>query len=132
MARADGYLLDTHALIWWWLSDPRLPENVRALMAAPDLPIYVSAISAYEIGLKVRTGELAILAEALDTFGESVEDEGFRNLPIRCEHTAKAAMLGDTSKDPFDRIIASQALAEDMIVLSRDKSMAVFGCKTVW
>lgn len=132
MARSLAYLLDTHALIWWWLADPRLSSNARALIAEPDLPIYVSAVSAYEIALKVRKGELPALAEALASFGAAVESEGFRHVDLRHDHTAHAAMLSDEFKDPFDRMIAAQGLIDSMIVITRDRSIATFGCKTFW
>ncbi len=132
MGPALGYLLDTHALIWWWLADPRLSETARTLMAEPDMPIYASAVSAYEIALKVRKGELPALAEPLEDFGEAVREEGFRHLDLRHAHAARAAFLSDDFKDPFDRMIAAQALIDQMIVVSRDRSIAAFGCRTLW
>ena len=129
---ALAYLLDTHALIWWWLGDPRLPESARNIMSAPTVPIYVSAISAYELALKVRTGELSELAEPLADFGDSVRGDGFRHLDVLHDHTTRAAMLSDELRDPFDRIIAAQALADQLTVLTRDRSIAAFGCRTLW
>lgn len=132
MPAASAYLLDTHALIWWWLADPRLSPSARATMAKPDLPIRVSAVSGYEIGLKVRTGELAELAEPLAEFDEAVLREGFEHLALRHEHTVRAALMSGEFKDPFDRMIAAQALTDDMIVISRDRSISAFGCRTLW
>jgi len=132
MAPPIAYLLDTHALIWWWLADPRLSPNARSIIAEPNLPICVSAISAYEIALKVRTGKLPALAEPLANFGSAVSSDGFRHHDIRHDHTAHAAMLSDDFRDPFDRMIAAQALIDQMSVITRDRSMAAFGCRTIW
>ena len=132
MAKADRYLLDTHALIWWWLGDPALSRQARKLMEADGHTIMVSAVSGYEIALKVARGQLPALAEPLSRFDENVIEAGFAHLPVIHEHAVSAGLLEGQHRDPFDRIIAAQGLAEQLTVITRDPALAAFGCKVLW
>lgn len=132
MARANRYLLDTHALIWWWLGDPALSRPARDLMEADRHTIMVSAVSGFEIALKVARGQLPALAEPLARFGENVVEAGFEHLPLAHEHAVSAGLLEGQHRDPFDRMIAAQGLVESLIVITRDQALAAFGCETLW
>ena len=125
-------LLDTHALIWWWMDDPFLPPSARAAVIDPANMVFVSAASAWEIATKVRNGQLSGLRDRVPTFHESVEREGFEHLAITVRHGAHGGSLRGVHKDPFDRILAAQALLEDMTVITRDREIAAFGCKVLW
>lgn len=125
-------LLDTHALIWWWLDDPSLSPPARAAMAAGDHQIFVSAVAAIEIGIKVRRGKLPALREAIDDFDAAIDKDGFAPLSITTRHARDAGMLPGEHRDPFDRLIAAQGLLEDMTIVTRDPEFAAFGCKVLW
>ena len=125
-------LLDTHALIWWWKNDPTLPDSARRAMMVPENDIYVSAAVGWEIATKVRKGQLATMRGTLPTFEDDVVRDGFHQLPITLRHGLHSASLSGTHKDPFDRLIAAQALIEDLTVVTRDHEIAAFGCKVLW
>jgi PIN domain nuclease of toxin-antitoxin system len=131
-AGTAGHLLDTHALIWWWLGDPALSKRAREVMAARTSPILVSAISGIEIALKVRAGKLPALAEPVRRFGANVLDEDFRHLDVRHDHAVRAGLLPESHRDPFDRIIAAQALIEGLTIITKDRTFAAFGCEAIW
>lgn len=124
-------LLDTHALIWWWMDDPAL-RNARTLLADPTQEVFVSAATGWEIATKVRNGQLAGLRERMPTFHDDVVQEGFRHLAISAQHGVRGGSLKGMHKDPFDRLIAAQALIEDLTVVTRDPEIARFGCKVLW
>ncbi|MDH7973510.1 type II toxin-antitoxin system VapC family toxin [Sphingomonas sp. AR_OL41] len=132
MSGVTGYLLDTHALIWWWLVDPALPADIMALMARSDANVHVSAISGIEIAIKVRIGKLPEMIEPLDHFDEAVLGDSFRHLPVDRRHAIRAGLMKGAHRDPFDRLLAAQALIEDLTVITRDRAFADFGCKVVW
>lgn len=125
-------LLDTHALIWWWLGDPSLPARGAALLSSGGAEVLVSPVAAIEIGTKVRKGQLPALAEPLAHFDELVFQDGFAHLPVTSAHAREAGLLAGQHGDPFDRLIAAQALIEDITVLTRDPAIAAFGCKVLW
>ena len=125
-------LLDTHALIWWWLDDPSLSARARDAMSADDADIFVSPVAAIEIGIKVRHGHLSVLRGPLAHFDTVIGQERFEPLAITTRHARDAGVLPGDHRDPFDRLIAAQALAEDLIVITRDPQIAAFGCKVLW
>lgn len=127
-----GCLLDTHALIWWWNDDPQLSATAKATMADPETEIFVSPVCGIEIAIKIRRGDLTNLREAMNDFDEAFADDGFRHLPVTFHHARDAGLLRGPHKDPFDRLIAAQALVEGLTVITRDAQIARFGCRTLW
>ena len=127
-----GHLLDTHALIWWWLADPALSKRAREVIAARTSPILVSAVSGIESARKVRAGKLPALSEPVHLFGAHVRDDDFHHLDIRHDHAVRAGLLAEEHRDPFDRIIAAQALIEGLTIVTRDRAFAAFGCDVIW
>ncbi len=125
-------LLDTHALIWWWKDDPILPPSARAAIEDRSNDVFVSAAAGWEIATKVRKGQLPEMRDRVATFHDDVVHEGFRHLPISSIHGVRGGSLAGAHKDPFDRILAAQALIEDLTVITRDREIADFGCKVLW
>jgi PIN domain nuclease of toxin-antitoxin system len=126
------YLVDTHALIWWWLGSPLLSASARAQMEAPESAVFVSPVSVLEIAIKVRRGQLSGLDEALANLDEDLKRDGFTHLPISHIHAREAGLLKDRHGDPFDRLLAAQAISEDLTLLTRDGKIAALGCRTLW
>lgn len=125
-------LLDTHALLWWWKEAPQLGPNARSAMADPGNEVFVSAASAWEIATKVRKGHLPEFADGLPAFAQDVVRDGFKFLDITAQHGLAGGSLEGLHKDPFDRLIAAQALLEELVVITRDPQIAAFGCKVLW
>ena len=129
---SERFLLDTHTLIWWWLEDPKLSRTARDSIADARHENYVSAVSAYEIGLKVNAGRLPGMAALLSQFAEASAQDGFLQLPMRYDHAREAGLLPLAHRDPFDRMIAAQALIERLTVITCDRQFAALGCRTLW
>ena len=125
-------ILDTHALIWWWGNDSRLPGRIRELLEARESVVYVSAVSALEIAIKVRIGRLPQMAQRVTQFHEGVRDDGFHHLNLHYAHAVRAGLLPDEHRDPFDRTIAAQALIENLPIVTCDRAFATFGCAVIW
>lgn len=125
-------LLDTHALIWWWKDDPMLPATSRAAMTDPANDVFVSAATAWEMATKVRKGQLPDMAHALPTFHDDVVRDGFHHLSVTTAHGLRGGAMPGTHKDPFDRMLAAQALLENLTVVTRDRAIASFGCEVLW
>ena len=125
-------LLDTHALLWWWKNAPQLPETARSAMADPANDVFVSAASGWEVATKVRKGQLPEFGASLSAFVDDVLRDGFNHLDVTARHGVHGGSLPGDHKDPFDRLIAAQALIEGMTVITRDREIAAFGCETLW
>lgn len=115
-------LLDTHAFLWWLAGDSRLTAAARRMIEDDTNTILVSAASAWEITTKFRLGKLPRAeAVALDVNG-CLASQGFGALSITVDDAERAGRLPGPHRDPFDRMIAAQALARDIPVVSADWS----------
>ncbi len=121
-------LLDTHVLIWWLQSSPALSPRSLDAIADPANTVAVSAATIYEIAFKARLGKLSVFSPPR----ESLPTLGFHELPISLDHAERAAQLLLTHRDPWDRILAAQAIVEGMIVVTRDNEIAALGARTLW
>ncbi len=125
-------LLDTHAVLWWFADDAALTNKVKALIDDPANTILVSAASAWEICTKVRIGKLPSGGALCEDFSGYLQRHHFEPLAITVEHGRLAGRLDGAHKDPFDRMLAAQALIEDMPIVTNDAAFIGFGVKVVW
>lgn len=94
--------------------------------------ILVSAASAWEIATKVRLGKFAEAVKLEARFTEALDDAGYELLSITPEIALRAGRLIGSHGDPFDRMIAAHALAEDIPVISADARLDVFKVRRIW
>jgi PIN domain nuclease of toxin-antitoxin system len=125
-------LLDTHALLWAQVSPAFLTLAASTVVADPANIIYVSAASAWEIATKIRLGKLPEARAFERDFLGAIDDAGYLLLPISVETALRAGRLAGTHGDPFDRMIAAQALSRDMPVVSADTKLDSFGVSRIW
>ncbi|MGN6268962.1 MAG: type II toxin-antitoxin system VapC family toxin [Sphingomonas sp.] len=127
-----AYLLDTHAAIWWWTSDARLGAQASSLIASSEAVIYFSAASVWEIAIKSNAGKLPEIVDFESQYGPLMQANDFRSLAVTDDHVLRGGFLPGAHRDPFDRLIAAQALIEGMTVITRDREIAAFGCEVLW
>lgn len=125
-------LLDTCTLIWATMSPSSLSREARQLIADEANEILVSAASAWEIATKVRLGRLTGAEKLEQNYLETMEAAGYILLAIDTEAALRAGRLIADHRDPFDRMIAAQALALDIPVLSPDAQFDAFGVRRTW
>jgi PIN domain nuclease of toxin-antitoxin system len=125
-------LFDTHALLWAALGSKRLSPVAREVVADETNDLFVSAVSAWEISTKVRLGKLPEAVEFEREFLSDIEDAGYTLLSIDAASALRAGRFKGEHRDPFDRMIAAQALSQDMIVLSNDTKLDAFGVRRLW
>jgi PIN domain nuclease of toxin-antitoxin system len=125
-------LLDTHTLLWWLSEDSSLPQSARKLIANKNHDVLVSAASAWEIATKVRLGKLPVAVDLAHEFSAYLERERFETLAVSAEHGIRAGLLPGPHKDPFDRMLIAQALAENLAIVSNDVVFDGYGVKRVW
>ena len=125
-------LLDTHALLWWLSGDAALPPHARTVIGDPDNEVFVSAASAWEIATKHRLGKLPGAGPLAVDFAREVEAQGFLPLPITLAHGQDAGALSLLNRDPFDRMLVAQALAERMVLVSNETAFDAAGVVRMW
>ncbi len=113
-------LLDTHVLIWALAAPHRLPASVRGRVADRRESLVVSAASAFEIATKHRLGRLPEAAALVHSFDEQVDRLGADLISIEARHAITAGSLDWAHRDPFDRMLAAQAMSEGFELVSAD------------
>ncbi len=125
-------LLDTHALIWWLAGDEALSPRAREAIGDEDNAVAVSAASAMEVATKFRIGKLGRGELLAQNFEAIIAGQGFAELAISVRHARLAGEMNIAHKDPFDRLLIAQALAEDMMLVSNEALFDTFAVKRLW
>lgn len=126
-------LLDTHVLLWALLSPERLSPRTRTLLRDLDTAVYVSPVSALEISTKHRLGKLAGAEPVIMGYAAHLVTLRARELPILSSHALTAGQFTVPHRDPFDRLLAAQAITEGLPLLTSDSLMAQFaGLVIAW
>ena len=110
-------LLDTHILIWAMADDPRLPKALAAAIESADNDVAVSAVSIWEITIKSMQGRLGI---EIDELMMSISTDAFTEVPVKFGHAARLSLLPPHHRDPFDRMLIAQAVAEGRRLVTTD------------
>jgi len=125
-------LLDTCTFLWALSDVPRLPSRVAALVRDPDNQVFLSAASAWEIAVKVAAGRLT-LPERPDRYIPAMRvQHGITPLPIDEESALHASRLPSLHRDPFDRLLVSQAIVHGMTILTPDPIVSQYPARTFW
>jgi PIN domain nuclease of toxin-antitoxin system len=124
-------LLDTHALIWWSADAPQLSGVAdQAIRREPE--VYVSAASVFEIATKYRIGKLPQVERIASNLQGFIAAEGFLELPISVQHAQTAGLLPGPSRDPFDRLLIVQAMAENLTLVSIERGFDAYAIRRLW
>lgn len=118
-------LLDTHLLLWAAENSPRLSLTARALINDPVNDLFFSAASLWEITIKRGLGRDDFKVEPR-VLRRGLVDNGYTELPITGTHTLTLDLLPPLHRDPFDRILVAQALAEGFTLLTVDSWVAQY------
>lgn len=127
-------MLDTHAMFWYVEGDSQLSVTARSLIQNLSNEILVSPASYWEIAIKVSLGKWTLNRPYEDFMGLVLDQYGFQILPIQPSHTAHLAGLAfpPDHKDPFDRLIVSQAIVEGISVVSADAKLDAYPVHRLW
>jgi PIN domain nuclease of toxin-antitoxin system len=125
-------VLDTHALLWFLEGDfDRLSEKARTHTEETRDIKFVSIASLWEIAIKMNLGKLK-LRNDLDGLQGLLHSNGFVPLEIKLAHLKVNLNLELHHRDPFDRLIISQAIAENLQVVTKDPNFSLYPIQTIW
>jgi PIN domain nuclease of toxin-antitoxin system len=125
-------LLDTVTFLWILEDAGSLSPVARAVLQDPDNLVYLSAASVWEIAVKHRLGKLALPQAPQHLIPEQRKRRGIESLAISESATLRLHQLPDLHKDPFDRILACQAIEHEMTIVTPDALLQAYPVRTLW
>ncbi len=125
-------LLDTHAFLWWISDDRRLSDRAREIIADGRNELFFSAASGWEISIKAGLGRLEVPEDLPRFIADQLSRNAIQVLSIHLSHALHTRVLPDHHRDPFDRILVSQAILEDIPFLSADPRISQYPVEVVW
>lgn len=126
------YLLDTHIFLWWNLGNPQLSDRVVGIISDGNTEIFLSAVSAWEIAIKVAKKKLTIPEVPVRFVPSRMHLHGFQALPIQINHATRVHELPLHHTDPFDRLLIAQSQIESMPLISMDADIRKYDVEVIW
>ena len=127
-----NFLLDTHGLIWFLTGDAQLSIRARSLIEDDKNRIFISIASLWEMAIKFSIGKLNIGQSFETLFPAQLESNNIEILEISVDHLKVVCKLPFHHRDPFDRLIIAQALAEKWSVISADAVFDSYAVSRIW
>lgn len=125
-------LLDTHVLLWALMEPAKLSPRAREILKDAANTVLVSPASAWEIATKHRLGRLPEAESVVRGYRRHLATLMATEVPITSEHALLAGSLGAEHRDPFDRMLAAQALVEGVSLVTADPAFSALRVETVW
>lgn len=125
-------LLDTHTMYWYIEGDPKLSTTARILVQDALNEVLISPASYWEIAIKISIGKWQLNRTYEEFIDIGLNQYGFHVLPILPTHTARLIGLPFHHKDPFDRLLAAQAMVEGIPIVSYDTVLDAYGITRLW
>lgn len=125
-------LLDTHALLWLLSDDDALPSSLKEEILFADR-VYVSIASFWEIAIKKSLGKLDLsIDHTIEEIMDASEANDIVTLPLKKRHFSELMKLEYLHRDPFDRIIIAQSIAEGLTLISKDTAVRQYAIDVRW
>lgn len=125
-------LLDTHTFIWWAVDPTKLSLNADVALRDVTNTLYLSLASIWELQIKLQIGKVTLPKPLPELVQNQQRVNGIQPLPITLDHIYNLAALATHHKDPFDRLIIAQAIAENLTVVSADSTFASYTVSVLW
>jgi len=125
------YLLDTHVVLWVAENSSNLSAKVKDVVLDVSATKYVSIVSAWEIAIKLGTKKLELIG-GLPEFFRMIDDNGFFTLSVERDYLRQISTLPDYHKDPFDRLLISTAIVEDLTLVTIDENIHKYDVRWIW
>ena len=124
-------LLDTHAVLWALDAPQRLGKSGRPLIEDPANEILISPVTPWELAIKVNSGKMPLHVLVTDFHGV-IQRQNFTAIPLEPAHAIRSGLLPWHHRDPFDRLLAAQALELGVSIISMDKVFDRYGLTRIW
>ncbi len=125
-------LFDTHVFLWAIASDSRLSLKASATFADTETEALLSVATIWEILVKTQRGKLPFPNPAGPYLRDQIQRTSMSILPVALEHVLRIEKLPMHHRDPFDRILIAQAIAESVPIVTADRQFARYDVETIW
>lgn len=125
-------LLDTNAFLWIVSGSDGLSAKAKRAYLDTANNMWLSIASIWELAIKISLRRLEINAQLEKFIPEQLQANNIQQLNINIKHTALVAKLPFHHRDPFDRLLAAQALTENLAIISPDRAFTSYGVKRIW
>ncbi len=125
-------LLDTHAFLWFIGGSTELSPHARALIEEEEIVRYLSVASLWEMAIKVSIGKLDVPLPFTRLVQQHVRGNAIEVLQVEPEHLDEQRKMPFHHRDPFDRLIIAQAIAEEIPIVSRDSAFEKYSAQLIW
>jgi len=120
-----NFLIDTHIFLWAIFAPQKIPKKLKDFILNLEATKYVSIITFWEISLKFSIGKIDLKGVLPDELPEITRDAGFEILNLSIDTVSSFYKLPKLkNKDPFDRMLAWQAVNKDFHLMTRDQDFA--------
>lgn len=123
--------MDTHTIIWYLNGDENLSKDAKLEIDNPQNIKFVSVALIWEIAIKISLGKL-LLSVNIEEFVETILESQINIMNIQINHLVNLSKLDYVHRDPFDRLIVSQAMIEKMVIISKDDHIKKYNVNTLW
>ena len=127
-----NFILDTHSFLWFIAGDERLSSRARLFISDTANSPFLSIASLWEMAIKLSIGKLKLAQPIEVMIPYQMEINGIRLLDIKLEHVVIVATLPYHHRDPFDRLLIAQAMAEQMPIVTRDTQFGAYNIEQWW
>ncbi|MEO8146719.1 MAG: type II toxin-antitoxin system VapC family toxin [Bacteroidia bacterium] len=124
-------LLDTHTLAWYLNGESILSEKVKSAIESESNTTFVSIVSIWEVAIKMSLNKFKFPG-GLNKFLKLIDENGFEILPVTLKPVLIVAELEYIHRDPFDRILISQCIAESLVFATKDQIISKYNVITLW
>jgi PIN domain nuclease of toxin-antitoxin system len=125
------YLVDTHTFLWILNTPTAVPASVHSICNNPSETLFISIVTPWEIAIKSALGKLNA-GDVLDNFEALLIQGRYTLLETKIQHVIRGGRLPSHHRDPFDRLLAAQALELRIPIISRDRVFDLYGVKRIW
>lgn len=126
------FLLDTSTLLWWDVDTDKLSTEAYDTIQSDKTDIYLSYISIWEIQIKNQLGKLELRVPLQQLVQEQITQNNIILLSLTEKHIYGLSQLPYHHRDPFDRLLISQASAEDLTLITKDSHIPKYDITTLW
>jgi PIN domain nuclease of toxin-antitoxin system len=125
-------IVDTQVFLWWIVDDRALSGRARDLMRDAGNTLFLSAVSAWEIAIKIALGRLEISGEPSLVVPEQMAANSIEPLPVQISHALQVYSLPPHHRDPFDRMLVAQSQIEGLPIITPDARIGDYDVEVIW
>lgn len=125
-------LLNTHTFLWWITNDAQLSPRVRGIIGDASNQLFLSRASGWEMAIKAKLGRLRLPYDMESFVAEELVINGIESLPVQMSHALHTYALPDYHRDPFDRLLVTQARLENLPILTADPQIFRYPVEIIW